>query len=251
MTALGKILVFLTFALSLMMATWALGVYTNRIDFSDSKAKGGEGEYEKRRLAIDALNKELPPAETAWREARASLGREEKRVADDRVWYQDQLQHVREKATDANPVKRIVYAKADGEQPGVRKGQIRLDADGRPLLEPAKDRLGNALLSLARHNQDEQKVLHDLEEVQNQHAKQIDDAVALTERLIGKPGVKGLHQQLVEERKKRDDVVAEIGLVEPLLINTVVDAELVHKRHQALEGRLQELKKIGVAAGNR
>src|SRR5437868_14747682 len=40
MTKLAKILIFITVALSIMMAAWALGVYANHIDWSANKATG-------------------------------------------------------------------------------------------------------------------------------------------------------------------------------------------------------------------
>jgi hypothetical protein len=251
MTVLGKVLVFLTFALSLAMATWAFGVYSNRIDFSDAKPKGLQpaGEYEKRRLVIEALNKELPPAEAALRNAGAALANEETRLLADRVWYHGQLEHMLSKATDRDPVQRIVYVDR-GDEGGAR-GQIQLDPQQRPVLAPAKDRLGNPLLSLDRYDQDEKKLLADLDEIQTQHEKNIQEAIRLTNLLIGGEGTKGLHERLLEERRKREEVIAEKGLMEPLLINTTVDAALVNKRHRQLVARIEELKKIGVAVRDR
>jgi hypothetical protein len=251
MTMLGKILVFVTFGLSLAMATWAIGVYSNRIDFSDAKAKGLQtaGEYEKRRVVIEALNKDLPPAEAALRSAGAALADQETRLLADRVWYHGQLEHMQEKATDRDPVQQIVYADRGDE--GGAKGLILLNKEQRPVLAPAKDRLGNPLLSLKRYDEDEQKLLADLDDIQTQHEKNIQEAIRLTNLLIGGEGTKGLHERLLAERTKREEVVAEKGLMEPLLINTTVDAALVNKRHRQLVARIEELKKVGVAARDR
>jgi hypothetical protein len=252
MTALGKSLVFLNFTLSLMLAIWALGVWSNRIDFSNSTAKGNEGEFEKRRLVIDALYKKLPVAETAWTKARTTLDTEEKPLVADRVWYSDQLDRLRTKATVGDAVQQLAYAKQDDDKLGIKKGQLLLDrGTGRPLLEAIKDRRDFPLPSLEVLYNEERVLLADLEKKQNDHQKQILEAIALTERLTGTAGKKGLHQQLVDERRKRADVVAEQDLVEPLLVNTLVDAELVHKRHRALEARIEELKRVGVAARDR
>ena len=61
MTKLAKILIFITVALSIMMAAWALGVYTNHIDWSANKATGDRsaGELAKRIDRITLLRSVL------------------------------------------------------------------------------------------------------------------------------------------------------------------------------------------------
>src|SRR5262249_7998894 len=115
MTAFGKILVFVTVALSLAMATWAFAVWSNRIDFSNTRARGEQaaGEYEQRAAAIAQLWEAVPPAELAWRTARRELADREERRLTDRVWYQAELDHLRNKATADNPGRLIVYADKD------------------------------------------------------------------------------------------------------------------------------------------
>jgi len=61
-------------------------------------------------------------------------------------------------------------------------------------------------------------------------------------------GPKGLQQRLVDEQGKRSDLVAELKLVRPQLINAVVDSDLVLRRQRALEARIKELEKVGVAS---
>ena len=55
MTKFAKIMIFLTVAMSIVMAAWALGVYTNHIDWSANKATADRpaGELTKR---IDRIN---------------------------------------------------------------------------------------------------------------------------------------------------------------------------------------------------
>src|SRR5438132_179081 len=61
MTKLAKILIFVTVALSVAMAAWALGVYTNYIDWSATKATGDRqaGELAKRIDRITLLRSVL------------------------------------------------------------------------------------------------------------------------------------------------------------------------------------------------
>jgi hypothetical protein len=254
MTLFGKILVFVNLALSLMMATWAFAVWSNRIDFSNTKATGDQaaGEFAQRAAQIEALWEAVPPAELAWKSARGELlDRESRRLAD-RGWYQDELNHLRNKATAADPCRTITYAQQNDDRTGIRKGEILLDpATGRPVLASAKDRFGKPLLSLASYVNEEQKLLASMEVVQNKHENQMKEASQLTEQLVGTAGNKGLQQRLVDERNKRKDVAAEEDLIRPLLINGVVDSELILKRKNALELRIKELKGTGVALGQR
>jgi hypothetical protein len=262
MTLLGKILVFVNLALSLCMATWAYAVWSNRIDFSNTKATGDQaaGEFARHATEIEGLWDGVPPAELAWRSARAELVQRESRRLADRGWYQDELNHLRNKAAAADPCRTIKYADKNDEATGTRKGEILLDpTTGRPVLEPAKDRFGKPLLSLAAYLAEEQKLLASLAVVQNKHASQIKEATELAERLAGTeenrekgiPGRKGLQDRLRDEQRKRKDVVAEEELIRPLLINSAVESELILKRKKALESRIGELKGAGVALGQR
>jgi hypothetical protein len=252
MTVFGKILVFVNLALSLMMATWAFGVWTNRIDFSNTPPKTDQsaGEYAKRAAEIDLLWAGLPSAETGWKDARRDLLREEAERVADRAWYHTEMDHLRNRASSTIPARTVVYAAND--QPGAKRGLILIDRNtGRPTMAPALDAAGGPLQSLAFYIDAEQKRLAELDQVQTKHEAQIAEAVDLTERLVGKPGVKGLQQRLVEERNKRAEIVLETELIQPLLVNAAVDVQLVSKRNNSLKARVEELKKVGVAVQDR
>jgi hypothetical protein len=253
MTLFGKILVVINLALSLAMATWAFGVWSNRIDFSNTKGTGEQaaGEFARRSAQIEALSPKVAPALAAWENAQRDLTERAQRRLADLAWFQDEMDHLRNKATRDDPARMIAYAAEPNEAKGIRRGEILLDETGRPVVVPAKERSGAPLQSLAHYVAEEQKVLASMEAVQKKHADQINEAVQLTERLVGTPGNKGLQQRLQEERRKRIDVVAEEEVVRPQLINGVVDSELILKRRKALEARIEELKKVGVAVRDR
>jgi hypothetical protein len=254
MTLLGKILVFVNLALSLLMATWAFAVWSNRIDFSNTSASGEKaaGEFAQRASEIAALWEGVPPAELTWKTAQTELRDREQRRLADRGWYQDELNHLRNKATAADPCRTITYADHNDERTGTRKGEVLLDpATGRPALAAAKDRFGKPLLALAWYLNEEQKLLASMEVAQKKHEAQMTEAIQLTEQLVGSPGKKGLHQRLIDERNKLKDVQAEEEMVRPMLINSVVESELILKRKKALELRIDELKGTGVALGQR
>jgi hypothetical protein len=266
MTMFGKIMVFVNLALSLLMATWAFGVWSNRIDFSDAKGttpEQAEGEFRKREKEIDSLGKSLTVDLSGLKSVRDILVKGEDKRREARGWYHNELERMQK--AGPGPVKTVVYADKDEAvdttegKVEISKGQVLLDKDSHPLLVDAKDAAGKPLKPLESLIAEESKVLSDLDSIQAKHEKQIQEAIQLTKELVGTPGdpgagtpaVKGLHQRLIDERKKLADVTAEEEVIRPLLINAVVDSELVLKRQRALEGRIKELKGTAVTARDR
>src|SRR5436190_9203764 len=100
MTFVGKILVLINLALSLLMATIAFGVYAHNVHYPD-KAGGGKAparlgdlQNEARRLqsavlpTADEKGKPRPgTAVASWREARYSLLTHEEVRRGDQAWY--------------------------------------------------------------------------------------------------------------------------------------------------------------------
>jgi hypothetical protein len=255
MTALGKTLVILNLALSVLLMSWALAVYTNRIDFSDVTSKGptGEqvvGEWKKRSLVIENLWEGVHPAQVNWRNARAALAQREAQQVKEWEFYHAEMDHNLTQARPPNnPVRRVVIANQDDEALGVRAGQPAIDpATQLPLMVAVKDRAGNGIPALVALNAKLDEIFQTIQRVAETHEKQIQEAIKETEKLIGP---KGLLQRLVDEKQKRLDVQAELKLSRPQLINAAVESELIHKRHKQLVNRRDELKRIGVAARDR
>jgi hypothetical protein len=252
MTRFGKALVFINLAFSLLLATWAFSLYANGIDWSNRKAKGDElpGEFTIKEDQLKDLWQGLPPAQSSWLSARQQLRTEEARLVADRKWYDEEMNHLFVTANAANPVGEITVAAKDDDKAGIRKGQIQLDANGLPQLVALTDRSGKPLQSLAVYNNEDEKVLQSLAAVRQKHEEQINEAKKLTDEITGDPknGVRGLWQRILDEKAKNADVVAEQKLLEPLLINTVVDSQLIFKRRTQLDRRIKELKNIGVAS---
>jgi hypothetical protein len=276
MTVFGKIMVFVNLALSLLMAIWAFGVWSNRIDFSDvqATAERAAGESRRRATEIDTLSKSLLTDRSGdlsnWARTREALLRQEQERQWARGWYLDELAKLAGTVPTDKPAQDVVYAAADspaGTDPEVvvTRGQILLEKDDkghvRPKLEDARDVAGNPakFRALAPYVKEEEKTLEEVQKVQAKHEENIQAAIKLTQELAGTPAdpvagtkeVKGLQQRLIDERKKRADVEAEEGVIRPLLINAVVDLELVMKRQRSLLARIKELKNVGVAAWGR
>jgi hypothetical protein len=243
MTRLGKLLVFFNLGFSLVLVAWAFGQYANGIDWSDKKDKGAPvGEYAIHAAKLDEAWKGVLPAQSTWLRQRGRLINEQTTLVAERAWYDQELRHVYVGRSKDKPILQVAF----------EKGQIARDDKGFPKMEPPVDGAGKPLqlLSLAEYNQQDSEVLNELKDVMAKHEKQIEDANRLTDQIIGDKakGLRGLWQRILDERAKDADVRAEQKMVEPLLINTVVEAQLINKRHQQLEKRIEELRKLKVAS---
>ena len=252
MTLFGKILVLLNLALALMLAAWSFNVYANGVDWTDRKdAKSTPprmGEFAVRAAKLDELWKNVAPAQKDWLDQRDVLAKEERRLAEERVWYDKELHYVL-----FGPAKnKNVLNVATADKPDAKNGQILLDEQGYPQLVPIRDPNGNALQlqSLAEYNRDDETVLKDIEAQIAAHAANISESNALTDKIIGDKakGIRGLQQRIYDEQAKNAEVLAESKLIEPQFINTMVEAQLVNKRHDQMTKRIEELKKTKVAS---
>lgn len=249
MTMFGKTLVLLNLAFSLFLASWAFALWTNRIDWSDAKGTADQiaGRFAQNKAILDGggqgggLYNALGPAESSWRLGRTeALAVEARRLAD-RAFYLAEIEHLENKAVAADPARQVSFAAKDDEANNVRRGQVVIDPRTRlPVMEQVKD-----LQSLAFYDKELEQRLAQRAAADAKHKEQIDEAVKLTEQLIGP---KGLQQRLVDERHKYEDVIDELKVVYPLVVNTKVESELILKRRAALRKRIDELKGVGVAA---
>ncbi len=248
MTLFGKLLVLFTLAVSLLMMGFALAVWTNRIDWSDRPPKEGDpgGLLAQRDAEAKRLWAELALAESGWRGSQAALARDEARRVQDRAWYQTELVHLYAGATPNNPCREVVIEK--GEPVPDRANPAR------PQMAPAKGAAGQPLLSLAAYDSQDDKIHKETLAAVDKFRQAVERDTQLTNELAGDPvkRTKGLRQRINDERAKRADVVAEEDFIRPLLINTVVEAELIQKRQKSLRARVSELEKDKVAeAGGR
>lgn len=255
MTWFGKILVLLNLVLSLVMAAFALALFTTRIDWSNQKGKDGkpDGELLGRQTQTKELWAVIPQAETRWRTARTGMlaleegkGPEFKdsRTAT-RAWYDAELRCLQ--SGDIGGMKRAAMLTVVLD--AVRQTTPDDANFGRPKMAPATDRSGKVLKDLDFYNQEEKNLLVAIEMERKRLEDAIKEDIKLTELLLGP---KGLQARLVDERVKREDIMMEHGIVKPMLINTYVDSELLLQRRRELERRLEELKKkraAQIAAG--
>jgi hypothetical protein len=244
MTQFGKVLVLLTVAVSLLMMGFAIAVWANRIDWSDRPPKEGDpgGLLAQRDAEAKRLWAELALAESAWRGGQAALARDEAQRVQDRLWYQAELAHLQTGATPNNPCREVAF-----DRTGVPMADRANPA--RPLMVPAKDAAGQPLLSRAAYDKTDERIHKETLAAVDKFRQAVERDTQLTNELAGDPvkRTKGLRQRINDERAKRADVVAEEDFVRPLLINTVVEAELILKRQKSLRARVSELEKDKVA----
>jgi hypothetical protein len=256
MTFVGKLLVLINLALSLLMATIAFGVYAHNVHYPD-KAGGGKApprlaelQNEARQiqsaiLPTTAQGKSVPgPAVASWRDARRTLLFQEEVRRGDRAWYAEKMQHLYTGASKDNPVRAVATQRfvpvpnpKDSNRPLVSAWPT--DASGKELRE---------LVSLAEYQKLSEGALKELAEVDKDYHKALAEDVRLTNLLAGTPdtpgmpGAKGLQQRLREEQFKEQGVLAEQRLVRPHLVNTAVELDYFTERTADLEARIKELE---------
>ncbi len=256
MTRFGRVLVLLNLALSLMLAAWSFNIYANGIDWTDRKDTKSTpprmGRFAVNAATLDELWKGVPAVQKDWLDGRAALAKQEKGLADERVWYDKEIHYVLVGPAKNKGVFDVAIATQDDPNTGAKKGQVLLDEQGFPQLVPIQDPAGKPLQlqSLAEYNKEEESILNDIEKLVAQHSANIAEAGTLTDKIIGDKGkgIRGLQQRINDEQAKNADLLAEIKLVEPQLINTLVEAQLVNRRHAQMVRRIAELRRTKVAS---
>jgi hypothetical protein len=244
MTKLGKYLVFANLVLSLCFLGIAAGVATNRIDWPGTGKAGATEIKAGIALKTEEIKKFQEAASAAYTRYSAALP-DLLKVEQDRPakqkWYEDQLSIL---ATGKDKA-----GKAFAGQIGNLKyvnGQLQLDKNGLPVLEPADASLKPipAMMDdLAAVHADVQKVMRDV-------ANHMKEEERLTTEINGDPKAKtkGLRDLLAEEVAVEKNLQGELEYLRPLRYNRQVEAALLLKRQLSLKTRLDELKNLGVAA---
>src|SRR5262245_17964698 len=109
-TKTAKTLVFVNLGLSLMLAAWAFGIYTNRVDWAYDKAKAGPGrepsELTKRQDRLKQLNDARAFAELRMKDAFSKLVALETQRRKNEAAYAQQMQTL---DVGQAPVKGLAY----------------------------------------------------------------------------------------------------------------------------------------------
>lgn len=267
MTFTAKILIVVNLAMSLVLAAWALGVYSSRIDFGDTQEKAGvvKGKLREEREKLEQALKYRDTAMTRYDAARASLQAAETRRPELQKWYQEQLTQLQ---TGMNAAGQLVNTPV--QELWYEKGALQVDpATGRPRLrEIAWNRPLQPLLDLNRLNQEYDKTVKDIQAEKQQLDGLVAEEKRLTEQINGDgQKQKGLRKQLEDVQEAMLNSLGEkeflrriekagVYLVLPsikdqegehdhlmrTLYNRKIEAQLQLRRQKELESRLEELK---------
>lgn len=245
MTKFGKILVFANLTLSLIFATWAVAVFTQRVDFSEKKKDASDerswGRVAKLKDELTQWNGDGKAGRRPWAEARflsglRDLRGEEKRRKDYQDWYADQLAALVDGNAKgkpvADPVKRV----------SVVGGVVEMEKTGLPKLLTINDKGGQPLKPRNGLTQQQADLDMQIKKVQ-------DEIVALrkqADKLTGE--IEGKFRDLERAAQARQGSVEEQRYLERALYNVQVEGELLLDRQQELEARLRELKSTRAAS---
>src|SRR5258707_6340625 len=133
MTQFGKILICVNLVFSVLLAAWALGVYTNRVDWANQKASAEQPtEIKKRQARVDEAQKARAWAEPRLRDNYNFLLATENQRRTNAVWYDQQIQSLR---NGQGNMKTIDY----------QMGKFVLDRAGLPQMSEFKTSAGQPL----------------------------------------------------------------------------------------------------------
>jgi hypothetical protein len=238
MSTLGKILVIVHAALALAVLTWALGVYTHRIQWNNPPAGATEPEgiFAKQKARAEEFNVGVDRAYTRWSGNLAQVQALDLERYPRRSFYGSQI-HLAETGTIngksvANPVQELVNA---------GNGFLNLQPTGR---KPFEVRPGVPALAAVQYQQLMNRLVEDIKASQTRNAEAIAEREKLNREIIGTTNgmvVKGLRRRLDEQILINDQALAEDQYVATFVTNREAEFGLLKKRRDALTARMGEL----------
>jgi len=245
MTLFGKLLVFINVIFSVSLLAVALAVYTNRVDWGETKASAEqlEGELLKRQNRLKDAWRKLPGAEAQFLPARTELVGWEKQRVENQQWYaQEKESLVRGPAVADRPILEVQLDK-NNSQPEIDPRTQQ------PRMQPAKDAEGKPLERRESYDRDIKSAGDAITQINEQYvtAKQEAEKLTAGDAKVNKPGLvgeEGMPQRLKREQVKRERLGGEGGFPKPGVVNTAIEAQVLQVRRRALEARLQELRQL-------
>ena len=239
MSTLGKILVIVHAALALAVLTWALGVYTHRIQWNNppAGANAPDGIFAKQKARADEFNVGVDRSYTRWSGNLAQVQALDLERYPRRTFYSTQIRLaetgvLNDKAVP-NPVQELVNAP---------HGFLNLQPTGR---KPFEVRPGVPALAAVQYQQLMNRLVEDVKASQNRNAEAIAEREKLNREIIGVSEpmvVKGIRRRLDEQILIDDQAKAEDQYVATFVTNREAEFGLLKKRRDALTARMGELK---------
>jgi hypothetical protein len=224
-TQVGKILVFVHLSLSLLLAAWAIGLYTQRVNWTNKP--GGDGTPGKLTPFADQvkqLGEALATADTHVGKARFALyGLEQQRAAA-QVWYLGELDHLLAKADAKNPARVVLLDKAGAAAP-------LKDAIGQLQTVPAKEIDGAPLQSFQNYSAALAQTYGRIANSGKDFDQEIQNDTTVTKELGSD---QGLWIQLQNEQLKLKRIENEIERLKPILVDTRLNIDALKERQPGL-----------------
>lgn len=247
MGMLGKLLVMVHSVLSIGMLTWALGVYTQKINWK-SPNKENPGVFDKQTARMEDLKLAMNQSYYRWTGNYAGVLQLEGERFPRRSFYTGQLNLLQFGALTPGGKEVDPAVQELVSDPRTGYLDVSKPTGRKPIVSPA----GGNLKSVVAYDREMTKLYEDIRASQLRNVKLQADRELLNKEIIGvtKPAlVKGLRQQINEQKLIEDEANAEIVYVGGF--STIREAEfgLLKKRRDALSGRMAELKKFNEAKG--
>jgi hypothetical protein len=248
MAFIGKLLVVVHGALSLAVLAWAIGIFTNRIDWNTPPVEAGKesspGLYAKQEAKAKEYSEAVDKAYTRWSGNLLRVQMLEGERYPRRAFYAEQLQLVRTGELNgkpvANPVRVLVTApngyldvRPNAQRPVFNVRDEKKTGDGTGV--PSK--------SIAQYDREMAKMVEDIQASQMRNAQAIAERDKLNLEIVGRPGMKGLRTLLREQQTIHDQAVAEDVYVVGFVTNREAEFGLLKKRRDAMTARMDELNK--------
>jgi hypothetical protein len=246
MNRIGKVLVLVNTAVSIVALSWAVGVFFRFTDWGWKEARLKEGwripsEYDKRTAAFkegvkarDIALSGLVRARAAWRDA-------EDHFADNHLFYVADLTRLQ---SSQDPIE----AKYIDET-----GKIVLDTPGKSIGKPVlKEKVAGIAKSYDSYLRDLKKINEDIDkevkEIMGWTAKEREVTFILNGKDdLGKvqKNTVGIYSLLDAEKKAQDEARAEKEYLQPIWARARQEAELLVERRAGLQETLERLGATG------
>ena len=262
MSTLGKVLVLVHGALSLTVLAWAIGVFTNRIDWNNPPAEAGKestpGLYARQDAKATEHNAAIDRSYTRWTTNLNQVAVLEAERYPRRSYYIITLD-LMERGTPntmigqppnqvkvAVPVQDIYPYAPNGFLDVPRDRFGNLDLTRAFARKPFYVRPNIAAQSVAMYDKEMAKLVQDIKESQVKSNQAIVEREKLNKEIVGvtQPTlIKGLRTLINEQKTIEDNANAEDRYTAVFVTNREAEFGLFKKRRDAMQARIAELNK--------
>jgi hypothetical protein len=250
MTAIGKILVVINVALSLLFLAWSVAIFTQSVDWGwkEPRKEFGEkvpSELEKRQKADKSAHEAIKHVHAAFLKTHKDLEAHEQTFTRNHLWYTQELAKLESEKARAG---------ADIQEVKIKKGTGSPELLGGPTSRPGMVKVEPLLVSLEGYRTVLDNLEKEIKRVSDINKKTLEEAAEITKQLSGihdEDGTilkKGIYHLLDIEARALAQLQAEISHVQPLRIKELVNRAVLIDRRTRLEARVEELRKPKVVS---